>query len=125
MSESSADSPRPSGATEHTLPVPQASPPATLPRAPHPGLALNAPLRPVAPGIVQIHEIGEQKGLPYFSLEFVEGGSLSKRLDNTPQPPRWCATLAGKLARAIHAAHQQGIIHSPRPETRQLAACGG
>jgi hypothetical protein len=39
------------------------------------------------PNVVQIYEIGEHKGLPYFSLEFVEGGSLDKKLKGTPCAP--------------------------------------
>ncbi len=63
------------------------------------------------PNIVKIHEIGEQEGRPYISLEFVDGGSLAQRLDAVPQPPRPAARFLEKLARAAHAAHQQGIIH--------------
>src|SRR6516165_3598944 len=39
------------------------------------------------PNIVQIFETGHHEGLPYFTLEFVDGGSLSTRLDGTPLPP--------------------------------------
>jgi serine/threonine protein kinase/tetratricopeptide (TPR) repeat protein len=63
------------------------------------------------PHIVQIHEIGEHDGRPFFSLEFVEGGSLARKLDATPQPARAAAQLLETLARAIHAAHQRGIVH--------------
>src|SRR5262249_40219722 len=59
----------------------------------------------------QIHEVSEQDGQPYFSLEFVEGGSLAQKLNGTPQPAREAARLTEVLARAIHAAHQRGIIH--------------
>src|SRR5262245_66274593 len=38
------------------------------------------------PNIVQIYEVGEHEGLPHFSLEFVDGGSLSQRIDGKPQP---------------------------------------
>ena len=44
------------------------------------------------PHIVQIHEIGEAGGVPFFALEFVEGGSLANRLAGRPLPPtctRW------------------------------------
>ncbi len=63
------------------------------------------------PNIVQIHEVGEQDGCPYFSLEFVDGGSLAQRLQEKPQPPCWAAQLVESLARAVHAAHQHGIVH--------------
>jgi WD40 repeat protein/serine/threonine protein kinase/tetratricopeptide (TPR) repeat protein len=63
------------------------------------------------PNIVQIHEIGEQDGCPYFSLEFVEGGSLDRMIDGTPQVPREAAALAQQLARAMQHAHEHGIIH--------------
>ncbi len=63
------------------------------------------------PNIVQIHEIGEMEGRPYFSLEYVAGGSLSQHLAATPQPAPIAARLAEIIARAVHAAHQHGIVH--------------
>jgi WD40 repeat protein len=63
------------------------------------------------PNIVQIHEVGESEGRPFFSLEFVDGGSLADRLDGTPWPAVQAAQLVKTLAGAIHAAHLQGIIH--------------
>src|SRR5205823_2496416 len=61
--------------------------------------------------IVQIYEIGEQHGLPYFSMEYVDGGSLADKLAGTPLPPRAAAQFVETLARAIHYAHQRGIVH--------------
>jgi len=63
------------------------------------------------PNIVQIHEIGDVDGLPFFSLEYLEGGSLSQKLNGTPLPSREAAQLVETLARAMEAAHQCGIIH--------------
>jgi serine/threonine protein kinase len=63
------------------------------------------------PNIVPIHESGEADGKPYFSLEFLEGGRLDKKLDGTPLPDREAAALVETLARAIHHAQSQGIIH--------------
>jgi serine/threonine protein kinase/tetratricopeptide (TPR) repeat protein len=61
--------------------------------------------------IVQIYEIGKQEGRPYFSLEFVDGGSLDKQIAGKPQPVRPAAQLVATLAHAMHYAHQHGIIH--------------
>jgi serine/threonine-protein kinase len=63
------------------------------------------------PNIVQIYEVGRQDGLPYFSLEFVDGGPLDRKIGGKPQPPRDAAQLIETLARAMHFAHRQGIIH--------------
>jgi len=61
--------------------------------------------------IVQIYEVGEQNGLPFFALEFLEGGSLADRIAGTPWQPRAAAELIEKLARAMHVAHQRGVVH--------------
>jgi WD40 repeat protein/tRNA A-37 threonylcarbamoyl transferase component Bud32 len=63
------------------------------------------------PHIVQIHEIGEHDGRPFFSLEFCSGGSLEKKLVGTPLPSREAAALVEKLALAMQAAHDRGVIH--------------
>jgi WD40 repeat protein/tRNA A-37 threonylcarbamoyl transferase component Bud32 len=63
------------------------------------------------PLIVRIYAVGEHDGLPYLALEFLEGGSLSQKLDGTPLTPRVAAALVEKLARAIDAAHERGVIH--------------
>jgi serine/threonine protein kinase len=63
------------------------------------------------PNIVQIYHFGEQDGVPYYVLEFAEGGSLTQKLQGKPQPPRQAAELVDKLARAVHHAHQRGTIH--------------
>src|SRR5207245_8048596 len=63
------------------------------------------------PHIVQIYEIGEVEGRPYFALELVDGGSLAQKLGGTPQPARAAAELVQTLARAVHAAHQRGLVH--------------
>ncbi len=63
------------------------------------------------PNIVQVYEVGEHNGLPYFSLEYVDGGSLAQHLDGTPLPARDAAGLIETLARAMHHAHAQGIVH--------------
>lgn len=61
--------------------------------------------------IVQIYETGEHEGRPYFSLEFVEGGSLDKRISEGSLNSRAAAELIETLARTIDFAHQRGIVH--------------
>jgi WD40 repeat protein len=63
------------------------------------------------PHIVQIYEIGEHEGRPYFALEYVAGPSLARYLDGRPQVSRPAAGLVEVLARAVDFAHQRGIIH--------------
>jgi serine/threonine protein kinase len=63
------------------------------------------------PDIVQIYDIGEHEERPYFSLEYLEGGSLAQRIGGRPMPPRVAAEMLIVLSRAMHAAHQKGIIH--------------
>ena len=63
------------------------------------------------PNIVQIYDVGEAAGRPYFVFEFVAGGSLAEHLQGTPQPVRPAAQLVETLARAVHAAHANGVIH--------------
>jgi serine/threonine protein kinase len=63
------------------------------------------------PNIVQIHEVGEHDGLPFFSMEFCAGGSLEKKLAGTPLPPRDAASLVQTLAGAMQAAHEKSVIH--------------
>jgi WD40 repeat protein/serine/threonine protein kinase len=63
------------------------------------------------PHIVQIFEVGLAKGCPYFSMEFVEGGDLRRKLAANPMPPREAAQMMETLARAVHAAHLRNIVH--------------
>src|SRR5262249_47244349 len=56
-------------------------------------------------------EVGEHEGRLFFSLEYVEGGSLAGRLVGAPQPARDSARLVQTLARAVHHAHERRIIH--------------
>ncbi|QDU40836.1 Serine/threonine-protein kinase PknB [Maioricimonas rarisocia] len=63
------------------------------------------------PGIVPIYEIGEHNGQHYFSMGYVEGQSLAKRVKNGPLPPREAAEIVSKVARAVAHAHDKGVIH--------------
>src|SRR5215831_3755719 len=51
--------------------------------------------------IVQVHDVGDHQGWPYFTMEFVEGGSLAQKLAGAPQPAREAAQLVATLAGAV------------------------
>ncbi|MGE3408452.1 MAG: protein kinase [Pirellulales bacterium] len=77
------------------------------------------------PRIVQIHEIAEHQGLPFISLEFVDGGSLAAKLQGIPQPPRQAAEMAEMLAEAVAAAHEKGIVHRDLKPANVLLTSAG
>lgn len=66
------------------------------------------------PHIVPIHEIGEHAGQHYFSMGLIEGPNLREAIANLrsqiSNPPR-AARLLVTLARAVHYAHQRGVLH--------------
>jgi serine/threonine-protein kinase len=77
------------------------------------------------PHVVQVFEVGQAAGQPYFSLEYLEDGSLAGRLDGTPLPARAAARLAELLAGAVQAAHQAGIVHRDLKPANVLLARSG
>ncbi len=63
------------------------------------------------PNIVRIYQVGEVEGRPYLVMEYLSGGTLSARMGGKPQPARWSAELVRTLSRAVHFAHEHGILH--------------
>ena len=63
------------------------------------------------PNIVQIFDIGHHRGQPFLALEFVEGGSLDRKIAGRAQPPRAAAEMIRTLALASDYAHRHGIVH--------------
>src|SRR5436309_4749792 len=63
------------------------------------------------PCIVPIHEVDEREGSCYFSMNLVEGSQLDDVAKREPMPLRRAAELIAKLARAVHYAHEHGILH--------------
>jgi serine/threonine protein kinase len=61
--------------------------------------------------IAQIYEVGEHEGAPFYSMEYVEAGSLADRLKKDLPTPRDAAQLLIQVARALHFAHQNGVVH--------------
>src|SRR5438132_126517 len=64
------------------------------------------------PNILPIYEVGESEdGLPFFSMKFAAGGSLLESQTALQKDPRRSVALMAKVARAVHYAHAQGILH--------------
>ncbi len=58
-----------------------------------------------------VRRAGDLDGRPYFTMEFVEGGSLAQKIAGVPQPARPSAALLSQVAEAVQFAHQSGIVH--------------
>ncbi|MDR3619465.1 MAG: serine/threonine-protein kinase [Paludisphaera borealis] len=63
------------------------------------------------PHIVPVFRVGDHAGQPYFTMQYVEGATLASRLAEGPMPESEAARLLVPICRAIHYAHQQGVLH--------------
>lgn len=63
------------------------------------------------PNIVPVYEVGEQNGQPWFSMQFIEGTTLSQRLMSGPMKPRDAVALLIPIVEAIGSAHRAGVLH--------------
>jgi WD40 repeat protein/tRNA A-37 threonylcarbamoyl transferase component Bud32 len=63
------------------------------------------------PNIVPIYAVGRHNGLHYFSMKLIEGHSLSRDLPRYRGRYKATARLVARVARAVHFAHQRGILH--------------
>ncbi len=63
------------------------------------------------PGIVSVHQVGEEEGVPFLVSDFVEGVTLADLLTGRRPPPREAAALVERIARALQYAHEQGVVH--------------
>src|SRR5262245_8619338 len=77
------------------------------------------------PNVVQIHDVGDSDGRPYFTMEYVDGGSLAQRLSGAPQPAREAAALMATLAGAVQVAHAAGIVHRDLKPANVLITADG
>jgi tetratricopeptide (TPR) repeat protein/peroxiredoxin len=63
------------------------------------------------PNIVPIYQVGEHLGQHFFAMKLIEGGSLGGRVKTFRRDPRGAARLIATVSRAVHYAHQRGILH--------------
>ena len=74
-------------------------------REAHAASALNHP------NICTIHDIGEQNGLPFMAMEFIDGETLRQHIGGKPLPLERILELAIQIADALDTAHAQGVVH--------------
>jgi len=77
------------------------------------------------PNIVPLFEAGTHDGLPFFTLEYVEGGSLGQRVKDGPLPAADAARLVEQVARGVAYAHAHGVIHRDLKPDNVLIALDG
>jgi eukaryotic-like serine/threonine-protein kinase len=63
------------------------------------------------PNIAAIYGFEESNGLQALVLELVEGGTLADRVAQEPIPVDDALSIAGQVAEALEAAHEQNIVH--------------
>lgn len=69
------------------------------------------------PNILPIYETGQHDGRPFYSMKFVNGGTLRERAADFSRKPRDAPRLIATVARAVHHPHERGILHRDlRPE---------
>jgi len=61
--------------------------------------------------LVTVYDVGEIDGCHYFSMQYVEGGSLSDQISDRSLDSREAASFVEPVCRAVHAAHEEGILH--------------
>jgi WD40 repeat protein len=63
------------------------------------------------PNIVSIIEVGQHEGLPFFSMDYVDGPNLTELVQDGPLEPKRAAACMQTLAATIHHAHSLGVLH--------------
>jgi eukaryotic-like serine/threonine-protein kinase len=77
------------------------------------------------PNVVQVYDVGESAGRPYFTMEFLDGGSLAQAAAAGPLPARDAAATVATLAGAVDAAHRAGIVHRDLKPANVLRTADG
>jgi WD40 repeat protein/predicted Ser/Thr protein kinase len=63
------------------------------------------------PGIVGIFDVGEDDGVPWFSMEYIAGKSLEQMVREHPMDAREAARCVELVSEALQHAHDHGVLH--------------
>jgi len=63
------------------------------------------------PNLVQVHDVGEENGVFYFTMEYIEGQAFDREIHVDKAPPRRVAEVVEAVARGLAQAHAEGIVH--------------
>jgi serine/threonine-protein kinase len=63
------------------------------------------------PRVVRVYAVGQHDGVPYFTMEYVESGSLAQHMRRFLANPGSAVALIAKVARAVHYLHTKNIVH--------------
>jgi serine/threonine protein kinase len=77
------------------------------------------------PGICALYDVGNDEGIEYLVMEYLEGESLAQRLARGPLPPTLVLRYGSQIAEALQQAHRAGIIHRDlKPGNIMLTSAG-
>lgn len=77
------------------------------------------------PNITPVYEAGVWERQPFFTMRLIEGTTLARRLNESPIAPREAAQILVPVARAIHYAHERGVLHRDlKPQNVMIASDG-
>ena len=78
------------------------------------------------PNIVRAIDVGEDNGRHYLAMEFIDGESISTRIQRLgPLPEAEAVAVTVAIARALHKAHGEGLVHRDvKPDNIMLSSNG-
>ena len=63
------------------------------------------------PNVIPIHDAGEEDGVPYIAMRYVDGPDLGELIQRGQLPVEHCVSIVAQVASALDAAHERGLIH--------------